>query len=120
MIKSTSLGCFFFVRGQFHYKIISTNDSNKKVLIKQRILTHLFIKTKPQGYVSMSNRTRRAFQCRKLIKMVRHGRQTDSGAINKRKIKGTPGIEPGTSRSAVECSTPELYPRCYHRFIFRL
>ena len=27
------------------------------------------------------------------------------------KIKGTPGIEPGTSRSAVECSTPELYPR---------
>ena len=26
------------------------------------------------------------------------------------KIKGTPGIEPGTSRSAVECSTPELYP----------
>ena len=24
--------------------------------------------------------------------------------------KGTPGIEPGTSRSAVECSTPELYP----------
>ena len=27
------------------------------------------------------------------------------------KTKGTPGIEPGTSRSAVECSTPELYPR---------
>ena len=27
------------------------------------------------------------------------------------KRKGTPGIEPGTSRSAVECSTPELYPR---------
>ena len=26
------------------------------------------------------------------------------------KSKGTPGIEPGTSRSAVECSTPELYP----------
>ena len=25
--------------------------------------------------------------------------------------QGTPGIEPGTSRSAVECSTPELYPR---------
>ena len=25
--------------------------------------------------------------------------------------KGTPGIEPGTSRSAVECSTTELYPR---------
>ena len=24
--------------------------------------------------------------------------------------QGTPGIEPGTSRSAVECSTPELYP----------
>ena len=30
---------------------------------------------------------------------------------NVKKIKGTPGIEPGTSRSAVECSTPELYPR---------
>lgn len=28
----------------------------------------------------------------------------------KRKIKGAPGIEPGTSRSAVECSTTELYP----------
>ena len=28
-----------------------------------------------------------------------------------KKSKGTPGIEPGTSRSAVECSTPELYPR---------
>ena len=27
------------------------------------------------------------------------------------KSKGTPGIEPATSRSAVECSTPELYPR---------
>ena len=26
------------------------------------------------------------------------------------KIKGTPGFEPGTSRSAVECSTTELYP----------
>ena len=24
--------------------------------------------------------------------------------------KGTPGFEPGTSRSAVECSTTELYP----------
>ena len=28
----------------------------------------------------------------------------------KSKIKGTPGFEPGTSRSAVECSTTELYP----------
>ena len=24
--------------------------------------------------------------------------------------KGAPGFEPGTSRSAVECSTTELYP----------
>ena len=28
--------------------------------------------------------------------------------------KGTPGFEPGTSRTAVECSTTELYPRCMH------
>ena len=28
----------------------------------------------------------------------------------RRKKKGVPGIEPGTSRSAVECSTTELYP----------
>ena len=27
-----------------------------------------------------------------------------------RKTKGAPGFEPGTSRSAVECSTTELYP----------
>ena len=27
-----------------------------------------------------------------------------------KKLEGTPGIEPGTSRSAVECSTTELYP----------
>ena len=26
------------------------------------------------------------------------------------KSKGAPGFEPGTSRSAVECSTTELYP----------
>ena len=26
--------------------------------------------------------------------------------------KGAPGVEPGTSRSAVECSTTELYPPC--------
>ena len=26
-------------------------------------------------------------------------------------IKGTPGFEPGTYRSAVDCSTTELYPR---------
>ena len=25
-------------------------------------------------------------------------------------IEGAPGFEPGTSRSAVECSTTELYP----------
>ena len=31
------------------------------------------------------------------------------------KNKGTPGIEPGTSRSAVECSTPELYPLLINR-----
>ena len=29
------------------------------------------------------------------------------------KTEGAPGIEPGTSRSAVECSTTELYPRRY-------
>ena len=29
--------------------------------------------------------------------------------VDKRKEKETPGIEPGTSRSAVECSTTELY-----------
>jgi len=27
------------------------------------------------------------------------------------KNEGAPGFEPGTSRSAVECSTTELYPR---------
>ena len=26
--------------------------------------------------------------------------------------KGTPGLKPGTSRTAAECSTTELYPRC--------
>ena len=26
------------------------------------------------------------------------------------KFEGAPGFEPGTSRSAVECSTTELYP----------
>ncbi len=30
--------------------------------------------------------------------------------LYKNKIQGAPGIEPGTSRSAVECSTTELYP----------
>ena len=29
----------------------------------------------------------------------------------KKKRQGTPGFEPGTSRSAVECSTTELYPQ---------
>ena len=44
--------------------------------------------------------------------------------INKKKKKkkkkkkegageGAPGIEPGTSRSAVECSTTELHPQAY-------
>ena len=28
----------------------------------------------------------------------------------KKREKGAPGFEPGTSRSAVECSTTELYP----------
>ena len=28
----------------------------------------------------------------------------------RKKHQGTPGFEPGTSRSAVECSTTELYP----------
>ena len=28
----------------------------------------------------------------------------------KAKTQGAPGFEPGTSRSAVECSTTELYP----------
>ena len=30
---------------------------------------------------------------------------------SKAKTQGAPGFEPGTSRSAVECSTTELYPR---------
>ena len=34
------------------------------------------------------------------------------------KSKGTPGIEPGTSRSAVECSTPELYPHLHEAISF--
>ena len=29
----------------------------------------------------------------------------------KKRLKGAPGFEPGTSRSAVECSTTELYPQ---------
>ena len=29
----------------------------------------------------------------------------------KAKTQGAPGFEPGTSRSAVECSTTELYPQ---------
>ena len=29
---------------------------------------------------------------------------------SKAKTQGAPGFEPGTSRSAVECSTTELYP----------
>ena len=34
--------------------------------------------------------------------------------------QGTPGFEPGTSRSAVECSTTELYPQRQIRpFTFR-
>ena len=28
----------------------------------------------------------------------------------KKGFEGAPGFEPGTSRSAVECSTTELYP----------
>ena len=35
-------------------------------------------------------------------------RLNDKNITSKR--KGTPGFEPGTSRSAVECSTTELYP----------
>ena len=33
------------------------------------------------------------------------------GRIEKKKNQGAPGIEPGTSRSAVECSTTELHPQ---------
>ena len=33
----------------------------------------------------------------------------------KKKGEGAPGFEPGTSRSAVECSTTELYPHCYEK-----
>ena len=29
----------------------------------------------------------------------------------KKRVEGAPGFEPGTSRSAVECSTTELYPQ---------
>ena len=31
--------------------------------------------------------------------------------VKKHKKQGAPGFEPGTSRSAVECSTTELYPQ---------
>ena len=31
----------------------------------------------------------------------------------KKKSEGAPGFEPGTSRSAVECSATELYPQHY-------
>ena len=33
------------------------------------------------------------------------------------KISGTPGFEPGTSRSAVKCSTTKLYPLEYGKKI---
>ena len=36
--------------------------------------------------------------------------QTDFITLLIKISKGTPGFEPGTSRSAVECSTTELYP----------
>jgi hypothetical protein len=36
------------------------------------------------------------------------------------KIKGAPGFEPGTSRSAVECSTTELYPHIFKTVQFLL
>ena len=39
--------------------------------------------------------------------------------IYKRQIKGTPGFEPGTSRSAVECSTTELYP-LWFRYVIQV
>ena len=32
----------------------------------------------------------------------------------KKNLEGALGFEPGTSRSAVECSTTELYPRSIH------
>ena len=35
--------------------------------------------------------------------------QKEENAIDYK--KGAPGFEPGTSRSAVECSTTELYPQ---------
>ena len=41
----------------------------------------------------------------RLVGSFKSKRRTTSG-----KIQGTPGFEPGTSRSAVECSTTELYP----------
>ena len=34
-----------------------------------------------------------------------------SPCFNKKKFEGTPGFEPGTCRTAAECSTTELYPR---------
>ena len=36
---------------------------------------------------------------------------------NKRKLKGATGIEPVTSRSAVECSTTELCPLAYNKAV---
>ncbi len=37
-----------------------------------------------------------------------------SQKMHEKVLEGAPGFEPGTSRSAVECSTTELYP---HDFI---
>ena len=38
-------------------------------------------------------------------------------AVEKQK-EGAPGFEPGTSRSAVECSTTELYPQLKYKWHF--
>ena len=48
-----------------------------------------------------------------LEKVERRGRKANrmEGWKKKRKKReGAPGFEPGTSRSAVECSATELYP----------
>ena len=39
--------------------------------------------------------------------------KTVKKVLAKKKSEGAPGFEPGTSRSAVECSATELYPQHY-------
>ena len=48
---------------------------------------------------------------RAIIALMDTNISRNEGKKKKKVLKGAPGFEPGTSRSAVECSTTELYPR---------